>query len=354
MSTRASHSSPRPLIIDTDGGVDDATALWWALTDPRVELIGVTTVAGVVSAEAAAANVLRVLARAGRADIPVAVGANAPSGPAPSLRSADFIHGGDGLGNTHRPLAPGVRASEMPASELLHRLCASRPGEVSLVSLGPLTNLAYAVQQDPEWPRFTRDFVAMAGCVAVRGNALPAAEANVANDPVAAATVVAAAWPSPPLLVGLDITHAATLTDAEFALLGEHRTAAAAFLDEPLRFYRRFGSTFTAPNCPCHDLLAVMACVEPALIIEAPVLPLAVVTQEGPAWGATVADFRAPLFAHLGGSEQSRPEGFHDWRIGLKVDVDRFRFLVRAMFGASDAAAPNARLTTRAAGRTPC
>src|SRR5262245_54017785 len=88
----------QPVIIDTDGGVDDAAGLWWALTDPGIELVGVTSVAGMISAPAAAANVLRILAAAGRTEIPVAVGADARLGPVPVMRPADFIHGADGLG----------------------------------------------------------------------------------------------------------------------------------------------------------------------------------------------------------------------------------------------------------------
>jgi purine nucleosidase len=323
----------QPVIIDTDGGVDDAAGLWWALTDPGIELIGVTSVAGMISAPAAAANVLRILAAAGRTEIPVAVGADARVGPAPAMRPADFIHGADGLGNTHRPPASGVRVLDATAIELLDALCRQRHGEVSLVSLGPLTNLANAIAQFPDWPQSVRQLIAMAGSATAGGNALPAAEANVAHDPVAAARVVAARWRQPPLMIGLDVTHAATLTDREFALLAERRTPAAAFLDEPLHFYREFGSTFTAPDCPCHDLLAVMAVTDEELITDAPLLPLAIDTSGGPAWGATVVDFRAPFFERLFGAAQQRPEGFFPWRIALRTNVARFRSQVRRMFG---------------------
>jgi purine nucleosidase len=155
----------------------------------------------------------------------------------------------------------------------------------------------------------------------------------VAHDPAAAATVVAAGWRRPPLLVGLDVTHEATLTDAEFDLLRQHRSPAAAFLDRPLRFYRRFGSTFTDPHCPCHDLLAVMALSDPAVLTDVPVLPLAVDTAGGPAWGTTVVDRRARSFAQLPGAEQPHPPGFSNWRIGLGVDADAFRARVRRLFG---------------------
>ncbi len=328
----------RPVIIDTDGGVDDACALWWALTDPALDVVAITVVWGNVALEVAAGSVFRVLGAAGRLDVPVALGADGPMGPAPPLRPAGFIHGDDGLGNVAGPLPPGARPIDESAVDLLVRLTGERAAEVSVVSIGPLTNLGLAVEQHPEWAATVDELIVMGGSIARGGNALPLGEANVAHDPVAAAAVVGAGWRRPPLLVGLDVTYVATLSEAEFELLAEHRSAAAAFLDGPLRFYRQFGSTFTAPDTPCHDLLAVMALSDPAVLIETPVLPLAVETGGGPAWGATVADRRVLYFSRREGSDQSRPAGFAEWRVALSADTDRFRAAVRRLFG--DAASP--------------
>jgi purine nucleosidase len=327
-------SPPVPVIVDTDGGVDDAAALWWVLTDPTVDVLAVTAVWGNVGVETAARTVSRVLATAGRSDIPVAVGLAGPIGPAPDLRPATFIHGDDGLGNTTTGLPePAVAPVGEPAVTLLRRVCGERPGEISIVALGPLSNLGEAVSADPGFASLVGELVVMGGSARAGGNALPNGEANIAHDPLAAATVVGAAWSRAPLLVGLDVTMEATLTDRHFALLAEHRTPAAAFLDEPLRFYRRFGSTFTAPDCPCHDLLAVLALADPPVISESPVLPLAVDTAGGPSWGATVVDFRAPVFAGLEGAEQETPAGFSPWRISLHADVERFRSRAASLFG---------------------
>ncbi len=177
------------------------------------------------------------------------------------------------------------------------------------------------------------ELVVMGGSARRGGNALADGEANVAHDPIAAQRTVLAPWVRPPLLVGLDVTLAATLRPDEFELLAQRRTPAAAFVDAPLGFYREFGSTFTTPDTPCHDLLAVLAVAQPEIIDDAPVLPLAVDCAGGAAWGATVVDFRAPYFAALEGSEQSSAEGFAPWRIALGVDVDRFRRCVRSLFG---------------------
>jgi purine nucleosidase len=325
----------RPVIIDTDGGVDDACALWWALTDPDLEVVAVTVVWGNVALDVAAGAVLRVLAAAGRLDVPVALGAEGPMGSAPELRPATFIHGDDGLGNVAGPFPAGAAAVGESALDLLARVTGERPGEVSIVAIGPFTNIGLAVAADPDWAATVDELIVMGGSVARGGNALPLGEANVAHDPIAAATVVAAAWRRPPLLVGLDVTYVATLSEAEFELLGEHRSPAAAFLDGPLRFYRAFGSTFTGSDTPCHDLLAVMALSDPSVLTDTPVLPLAVDTGGGPAWGATVADRRVLYFADREGSDQSRPPGFSDWRVALSADVDRFRGAARRLFGAS-------------------
>jgi len=323
----------RPVIIDTDGGVDDAVAVWWALGDPRLDVIGITIVWGNVSLDVAAGAVRRVLAAAGRTDVPIALGADGPMGPAPDLRPATFIHGDDGLGNAGYPDPADVGVSDEPAPDLLRRLVHERPGEVSLVTIGPLSTIGRLVLDDPAFAADVDELVVMGGSARKGGNALPAGEANIAHDPEAAHHVVNAAWRTPPLLVGLDVTHQATLTEAEFTLVAEHRNPAAVFLDQPLRFYRQYGSTVTAPDCPCHDLLATMALVDPELLPDAPVLPLGIDTGRSAAWGATVVDFRAPFFASLDGADQSRPDGFADWRIGLTADAPRFRQHVRQLFG---------------------
>ena len=322
-----------PLVIDTDGGVDDAVALWWAATNPAVDLLAVTIVWGNVSLNVAADAVLRVLHAAGRPDVAVAVGLDGPIGPAPETRPATFIHGDDGLGNTVDASLPfDGRVVDEPAVDLLRRLASERPGEITLVTIGPLSNVGRVVTDDAAFAPRIKELIVMGGATRRLGNASPSGEANIVHDPIAAQAVVAAAWNTPPLLVGLDVTHHATMSEREFDLIGEHRNAAAAFLDGPLAFYRRFGSTFTAPETPCHDLVAVMAAVDPSVISEAPLLPLAVDCGGGPAWGTTVVDFRAPHFAALEGSTQERPPGFADWRIALHADVTKFRKEVRRFF----------------------
>ena len=329
--------APVPVIFDSDGGVDDAAALWWACTSPDIDVVAVTAVGGNVDVDVAARNLGIVLAAAGHDHVPVAVGGAEPIGPTPPLRRASAIHGRDGLGDAGvaRPDPRPPVAEE--AAGMLVRLVRERPAELTIVATGPVSNLAAALRAAPDLAAATARLIVMGGSARAGGNARPAAEANIAHDPVAASEVVSAAWPAPPLLVGLDVTHRATLSQAEFDLLEDRRSAAAEFLAAPLAFYRTLGSTFTEPGtCPCHDLLAMMA-VTDADLVRGPILPLAVDTGGSAAWGATVVDFREQAFNRAGSSpdrvgDDSPSEGGR-WRIGLEVDVDRFRANVRHLFG---------------------
>ncbi|HVM63398.1 MAG TPA: nucleoside hydrolase [Acidimicrobiales bacterium] len=316
------------VVFDSDGGVDDATALWWACRSPEIDVAAVTASAGNVEVARAAANLGTVLQAAGQPGVPLAIGSDEPVGPVPPLRRASAIHGVDGLGDAGIPTA-SYPAVPGPAPEFLAR----RTDGLTVVATGPLTNLARAIEIDPEWPRRVAGLIVMGGSARVGGNAGPLAEANFAHDPVAAAIVAAAPWPAPPLLVGLDVTLQATLTDAEFDLLAERRTPAAAFLAGPLAFYRRFGSTFAPPGeCPCHDLLAMIATAHPG-VVTGPELPMAVDTGGSAAWGASVVDFREQAFARHGLAPPDLGPARARWRIGLEVDVARFRAEVRALFG---------------------
>jgi purine nucleosidase len=209
-----------------------------------------------------------------------------------------------------------------------------RPDEVSLLTLGPLSTIGDFVTRHPELASAFEQIVVMGGAARGPGNALPFGEANIAHDPGAAAAVLQAAWSRPGTLVGLDVTNIATLSEAEFELVGEHRTMTAEFLDEPLSFYRRFGSAFSPPGeCPNHDLLAAMVWVEPDIVTTS-LLPVEVDCGGGPAWGTTVVDLRQPFFARAGAdSEQGVADTTPLWNVALDVDIQRFRTNVRRMFG---------------------
>jgi purine nucleosidase len=252
------------------------------------------------------------------------MGAGAAVGPVLPMDRPKGIHGADGLGDAGIPRVAYSAPAET-ASEMLTRLVAERPGELTVVATGPLSNLALALRRDPEWPGRLADLIVMGGAARPPGNVSPLAEANIAHDPQAAAEVVSADFFAPPLMVGLDVSMKATLTEVEFAVLQERRTDAARFMAAPLAFYRPIGGRFNAPGeCPCHDLLAMMAVSDPGLL-GSPLLPVEVDTGGSAAWGATVVDFRPT-------TDPERGKGGR-WRIALEVDVDRFRANVRSLFG---------------------
>lgn len=321
----------RKLVIDTDGGVDDAVALWWALTAPDVEVVALVATWGNVELDVAAANLCRILHAAGRPDIPVALGAAGPMGEAPLGGVAPHVHGADGLGGHAHHWATGdVEPVAEPGVDLLARLAADHPGELDLVTIGPLTTVAQALAVHPEVVDGYRSLTVMGGSVLAGGNALPWAEANVGHDPDAAAAVVAGGWQTeqPPLLVGLDVTTRALLSiDGHIGAADASTTVAGRMLAGALRSYAAFYGTVghqPVGTFPCHDLLAVMAAAEVPVITEAPVHPLAVDTGGSAAWGATIAD-RRPV-------PETVIAGFAPWRLALAVDPVPFQRAVDALF----------------------
>lgn len=321
----------RRLVIDNDGGVDDCTAIWWALTAPDVEVVALVATWGNTERDAVAANLCRILHAAGRADIPVVLGASDPSGPSPLSDRAAHVHGADGLGGYADEWPTGaVSPSDEPVADLLARLVAAAPGGLDLVTTGPLTTLASVLAERPELAAGFRSLTVMGGSVLAGGNALPAAEANVAHDPQAAAAVVVAPWATvePPLLVGLDVTMTALLeADVELAAAHASGSVPARFLAKPMDGYLAFYDSVrqTPPGLfPCHDLLAVMAAAEQPVITEVATWPLAVDTGGGVAWGSTVAD-RRPV-------PESTVGDFAPWRVALACDPDPFRAAVGGLF----------------------
>jgi len=332
-------ASPIPVLFDTDGGVDDHTALWYALVAPELDLVAVTTVSGALSSTIAAANVARVLEAAGRGDVPFAVGAAEPLGPAPALPPGTLMHGEDGLGNTTRPPATLTPTAESGA-DLIVRHCRERPEELTIVATGPCTNLALALRVEPRLPELVKDLVVMGGVAIPPGNATALGEFNVVVDPVAANEIATASWKVPPRMIGLDVTLRATMTDAELAVLDARATPQAAFMADPFAHYRKTAEVESDEvGCPSHDTVAMMAVANPTLLSYEE-LPMSVDTGGSAAWGATVVDFRArwissgkvpPEFADLAREQFFAGKGV--WRIALDADLDAVRAEFRRFYG---------------------
>jgi purine nucleosidase len=180
----------RKFLIDTDTASDDAVALIMALLHPGVEVVGITTVAGNVEVRQASRNALYTAELCGRS-VPVFTGAEKP--PKRAHRSADWFHGRDGLGDHGYP-APRRTPEKMGATEAMVELIESHPGIV-MVTLGPLTNVALALQRQPEIAKKVSRCVVMGGAPCCEGNVTPAAEYNIWCDPEAARVVARSGLP---------------------------------------------------------------------------------------------------------------------------------------------------------------
>jgi purine nucleosidase len=209
-----------PIIMDVDTGVDDCIALLYAVASPNVELVAATCCAGNVEAARAAANTRAVLELAGAEGVDVALGSPAPL-VAP-LRTA-VSHGPQGLGYADLPEARRALSPRF-APDLLAEEARRRPGAITLVATGPLTNVALAVERERDLPRLLRRLVVMGGSFDHSGNTTPVAEFNTLVDPEAA-KIVLAAFSEPgvtrPLLCGLNVTEQAVFRPDHLRSLAE-------------------------------------------------------------------------------------------------------------------------------------
>lgn len=252
---------PRRIIIDTDPGTDDAMALLLALNSPEVSVEAVTVVAGNVVAEQGLKNALKIMSLAGRCDIPAAKGSAGPLDQ--KLITCEFIHGANGLADME-PEAQSCQADRRSAPDLIIELVRRYPGEITIVTLGPLTNIALAVSKDPAIARIVKEVVVMGGSLS-GGNSTAAAEANIYGDPEAAQIVFNAGWPL--TMVGLDVANRTVFTrkhlDKLASARGPQNDFAAAVLEYLIKAdEERFSGTGT----PMFDPLAMGAAIDPTLI----------------------------------------------------------------------------------------
>ena len=196
-----------PIILDVDTGIDDAMAIALATRSDTCELVAVTTVAGNTTIDNATRNSLDVLDMLGRSDVPVHRGASRPL--VRPLQQAAHVHGNNGIGGAVLPESTrDVGADRGPAAMI--RLVKERPGEITLVCVGPLTNLAIALNVEPRFPEYLRRLVIMGGAYFVPGNVTPAAEFNFYCDPEAADQVLRTPFPDL-IAIGLDVSHQVAL-----------------------------------------------------------------------------------------------------------------------------------------------
>lgn len=269
------------MIIDTDPGVDDAMAIFYAALVPEIELIGLTSIFGNVTAETATRNALRLLEMAG-IDAPVAQGANKPLARSYNPPSRD-VHGAEGFGDV--PAAtPNTRALDETADAFLCRMARAHKGELVVCAIGPITNVANAIKRDPEFARNVKQIVFMGGAANVCGNITEFAEANTFNDPHALNVVVNSGAKT--VMVGLDVTMQVLLKSDDFAKLANGSPNLGGFLQDASHFYLDFYKRVPkVDGCGLHDPAAVIAATHPEMFrIEQ--IPIEV-TEDGPEIGAT-------------------------------------------------------------------
>lgn len=275
----------KKIIIDTDPGIDDAMAILLALNSPEIQVVGLTTVFGNVWTQQATANALRLAEFANQPEIPVAHGAEKPL-HIPFVEPAHFVHGANGLGEIYTP-DPKGQPDPRSAAQLIVDMVMQNPGEITLVPVGPLTNLALALMIEPRIVERVAEVVLMGGAAAVNGNVNPAAEANIWHDPHAADLVFTAGWQL--TLVGLDVTMKTLMDEAYLASLSASRTG--DFIYRICRFYLDFHEKYHQERaCHTHDPSAIAYLLDPTLftVEHGPIR----VICEGIALGMTLWDRR--------------------------------------------------------------
>ncbi|NIQ37698.1 MAG: nucleoside hydrolase [Proteobacteria bacterium] len=314
---------PERVIIDTDPGIDDALALILALRSPELEVVAVTTVSGNVPVDVATRNVLTVFSVLSLTEPPpVARGSSKPLKKAPVF--ATSIHGEDGLGGLYEirdtsghprytPLSL-ERSNRDAADEILFHL-SSKPESLTLITLGPLTNIATAIKRDGSAMRGVKGIVLMGGAVTVPGNVTAAAEFNIHADPEAARIVLDSGMPL--TMVGLDVTRRVRL-DRETVekKIGPCKTTVSQFVCDCTRqLFSMSQDRGGNSSFPLHDPLAVGVALDPSLVCSKP-MHIEVETKGRLTEGMTMAD-RRPVGEKASGSPNAQ----------VCLDVDASRFL---------------------------
>lgn len=273
-----------PLIIDTDPGVDDAVALMLAAASPEVDLRAVTTVYGNVPLATTTANAARILALAGRRDVPLAAGAARPL-VHPQRERAEAWHGNDGLGGQAVALPPGAAPDPRGAVALMADVLRAADTPVTIAPIGPLTNIALLLAVHPELAARIGRIVVMGGSLGA-GNTTGVAEFNIYADPEAAHRVLTQT-DVPVTLVPLDLTLRCPADGKWLAALAAAGPACAQLAAVITHYRAAFRTRYGVDAVALHDAVAVLEAIVPGTLRMTP-MPLQVACDLGPARGATV------------------------------------------------------------------
>lgn len=250
------------IVLDTDPGLDDALALFLAVASPELHIEAITTVSGNVHVDSTTYNALALLEIAGRSDIIVARGCSRPLVRSPI--NAAYFHGANGVGEVALP-PPRCRVVEQHAANLIIERVMDNPGEITLVAIGPLTNIATALQNEPRIAKAVREVVIMGGALRVKGNVTPSAEFNILADPHAADLVLHAGWPI--RLIPLDVTQQVQLREEHLIPFQQSNSAVLALIPKMINYYfKHFAVEHGIDTFAMHDPLCLAAVFQPGFI----------------------------------------------------------------------------------------
>lgn len=309
------------VIIDTDPGIDDMMAIFMAFEAPGIEVIGLTTIFGNVDIDLATKNALHLCEMTGHPEIPVAEG---PSEPLKRVkpRIAYFVHGSDGLGNTFQANPKGQKSSKSAADFLLEKV-AEFPGEVTVVALGPLTNIALAIQKDPNFVKNIGQLVVLGGAFNASGNVNPAAEANIFGDPEAADLVFTSGMDT--LVIGISLTTQVIFNDQDLSEIRDSGGKYGKYIYDCCRFYHDFHlESDHFDGIFLHDPTCMAALLDPSLFTYRK--GAVRVETEGLCVGYTLLDMGLKNWV-----------GKNHWTgvplidVGMTVDADGVRSLVKKL-----------------------
>jgi inosine-uridine nucleoside N-ribohydrolase len=319
-------ASPRQVIIDTDPGTDDAIAILLALSSPEVAVRALTVVPGNVTAAQGLDNARRLASLAKRCDLRIAAGATGPLFGA--LVTGEAWHGKNGLGDVQLP-PPACAVDKLWAPDLIIEMIHAAPHEITLVTLGPLTNIALAVKKDPTIVPLVQDVIMMGGSLS-GGNITPAAEFNVHVDPEAAQIVFSAGWRL--TMVGLDVCRKTLLTRERLQAIAGAHGGVAQFVYGVADFLLRGAEQRGAAGSAMYDPLTVGVAIDPTLVDTSP-MRIDVETSGQFTRGETVANRHGtralaellpgpdgPRYAYTGKTETVSPNA----AVAVDVHADRF------------------------------
>src|SRR5438309_7728142 len=317
-----SASAAKKIIFDTDPGTDDALALMLALNSAELDVRAITVVPGNVTADMGLENALRMVSLAKRCDIPVAAGARHPLFQ--KLITAEFWHGKNGLADIELP-ASKCKVDSRLGPDVIIQLVHASPHEIILLPVGPLTNIALAVEKDPSIVPLVKEVILMGGSIS-GGNVNAAAEANIYNDPEAAQIVFRAGWPV--TMVGLDVGAKTLLSQKYLDQLGQSHGPVNDFSYQVTHYLIDLSAQFGSGGTPMYDPLAVGVAID-ATLVKAPPMHVDVETRGEFTRGETVANRRGAVERNVLHGDRYIIEGVDKVEPNAKVcvDVEADRFL---------------------------